>query len=158
MDLLLTHYHQKSKNTTSEYLVQNLAILQILLIVSEFNQPDIHRSVCQLYILLVILWITLRKHIMREIKKILALQHKYSQITWENTHHRIRFWKRLYTLKWTLRTMKLLPRCHSFDFMKILRCSQKRRQKSATKDPKSSSLERNKDRYGISDLWNIGDH
>ena len=55
MDLLLTHHHQKSRNTTSEYLVQNRAILEILLIVSEFNQTDIHRSVCQFYILLTIL-------------------------------------------------------------------------------------------------------
>ena len=61
MTLLLTHDHQKSKNTTSEYIVQNLEILEILLILSEFNQTDIHRSVWQFHILLVTLWMHIKK-------------------------------------------------------------------------------------------------
>ena len=116
MDLLLTHDHQKSRNTTSEYIVQNLAIIEILITLSEFNQTAIHRCVCQFYILCVTLWMHIKKHIMRENKKVLVLQHKYNQITWKIQHHIIKFWKRLYALKWTLSAMKLLMRSHSFDF------------------------------------------
>ena len=51
----------KTRNTTSEYLVQNLTILEIWLILSEFNQTDIHRSVCQCYIRLIILRMHIKK-------------------------------------------------------------------------------------------------
>ena len=84
--------------------------------------------------------------------------HTYIRKSWKNTHRRILFWKCLYTLKWTLRAMKLLPRSHSLDFMKNLRNSQKMTSEVGLGTPKSSSLKRNKDRYGISDLWNVGDH
>ena len=51
----------KSRNTTSEYIVQNIAILEILLIVSEINPTDVHRSVCEFYIRLLILRIPNKK-------------------------------------------------------------------------------------------------
>ena len=45
-------------------------------------------------------------------------------------HHRIKFWKCLYPWKWTLGTMKLLPRSRSVDFMQISSFSQQNNQTS----------------------------
>ena len=52
---------KKSRNTTSEYLVQNIAILEILLIISEINQTDVHRSVCEFYVPFLIVRIPIKK-------------------------------------------------------------------------------------------------
>ena len=54
MDLHLTHHHQNQEIENLNVLY-NFAILEILLIVSEFNQTHINRSVCEFYILLTIL-------------------------------------------------------------------------------------------------------
>ena len=70
---------------------------------------------------------------------------------------RIKLWRRLYPWNSTLRTMRLLLWSHSLDVMKILTWSQKTTSKVGLGTPKSSSVKRNKDRYGISDLWNVGD-
>ena len=36
-----------------------------------------------------------------------------------NQHRRIKFWRCLHAVKWTLNAMKPLPRSHSIDFVKI---------------------------------------
>ena len=44
---------------------------------------------------------------------------KSKELVLEIQYHRIKFWKCLYTLKWTLSAMRLLLRYHSIDFMKM---------------------------------------
>ena len=44
---------------------------------------------------------------------------KIKKLALEIQHHRIKFWKWLYTLKWTMNAMRLLPRYHSLDVMKM---------------------------------------
>ena len=53
--------------------------------------------------------------------------------------------------------MKLFPLSRSLDFMKIPRFSQKQTSEIGLAGRKSSSYKRNKDRYGISEFWNVGD-
>ena len=89
------------------------AILEILLILSEFNQTDVNRSVCEFYIRLVILRIPIKK-----------AHHEKNQENWfENRDFweriRIQFWRRLYPWNLTLNAMRLLTRSYSIDFMKI---------------------------------------
>ena len=49
------HIITKTRNTKYEYRVRYLAILEILLILSEFNETDVNRNVCEFYIRLIIL-------------------------------------------------------------------------------------------------------
>ena len=45
-----------------------------------------------------------------------------SRKTQEKARHKIEFWKCLYTVKWTLRAMKLLPRFYFLHIMNIYIC------------------------------------
>ena len=61
VDLRLAHLLTKSRHTESEYLVQYLVISEILLILSEFNDQNINRSVCGFYIRLLTLRMFIKK-------------------------------------------------------------------------------------------------
>ena len=104
----------KSRNTTSESHVRYSAILEFLLMLSEFNLQYINRSVCEFYIPLIILRISIRKaH--HEKNQENGFQKKRD--VWERI--RIQFGRRLYPWNLTLNAMKQIPRSHFIDFMKF---------------------------------------
>ena len=65
----IVRWSQNNVKRGSSSTQNNNKIYERLIILSEFNQTEIHRSICECYILLIIFECILRKHIMRNIKK-----------------------------------------------------------------------------------------
>ena len=95
--------------------IRNLALLEFLLILSEFNLQCINGSVCEFYMLFMILWMAIKK-----------AHHQTNQENWFRTSCfvriiRIKFWSCLYPWNLTLNAMRILLGCHWIDFIKISR-------------------------------------
>ena len=89
------------------------AILEVLLILSEFYLQYVNRSVWEFCSKLIILQMSIQKpHHERN-------EDNWFQESWVLRIIRIKFWSHLNPWNLTLNAMRLLQRSHSIDFMKI---------------------------------------